>query len=165
MTDRPVDDLPATAFDPALDLELRREVEVPPHLVWRAWTEPELIVKWFTPAPWRTSACELDLRPGGRFRTVMNGPNGEVHDNTGCVLAVVPQRLLVFTDALGPGYRPTGGGFMTGSVEIAPTASGTLYIARALHKDVEAKTQHEAMGFHTGWATALDQLVALVKGM
>lgn len=157
--------LPASVFDPALDLELRREVDVPPHLVWRAWTEPELLMKWFTPAPWRTTACELDLRPGGRFRTVMEGPAGERHDSTGCVLAVVPGKLLVFTDALGPGFRPTGSAFMTGSVEIAPAGSGTLYIARALHKDPEGKDQHEAMGFHTGWGTALDQLVALVKGI
>ncbi|WP_156034093.1 SRPBCC family protein [Bosea sp. 117] len=154
---------PETVFDPALDLELRREVDVPPHLVWRAWTEPELLMKWFTPAPWRTTACELDLRPGGRFRTVMEGPNGERHDSTGCVLAVVPQSLLVFTDALGPGYRPTGEGFMTGSVAISPTATGTLYIARAVHKDEAARKQHEEMGFHQGWATALDQLVALAK--
>ncbi|MGQ3355199.1 MAG: SRPBCC family protein [Phreatobacter sp.] len=156
---------PHFVFDPALDLELRREVDVPPHLVWRAWTEPALLMKWFTPAPWRTTACELDLRPGGRFRTVMEGPNGEKNDSTGCVLYVIPNRLLVFTDALGPGFRPTGSAFMAASIEITPTASGTLYVARALHKDPEAKEQHEAMGFQTGWGTALDQLVALVKAM
>ena len=156
---------PYSVFDPTLDLDLRREVDVPPHLVWRAWTEPELLMKWFTPAPWRTTACELDLRPGGKFRTVMEGPNGEKNDSTGSVLAVIPERLLVFTDALGPGWRPTGGGFMTGSIAIEPTARGTLYTARALHKDPETKKQHEDMGFHQGWGTALDQLVALVKGM
>jgi uncharacterized protein YndB with AHSA1/START domain len=156
---------PHFVFDPALDLELRREVDVPPHLVWRAWTEPALLMKWFTPAPWRTTACELDLRPGGRFRTVMEGPNGEKNDSTGCVLYVIPNRLLVFTDALGPGFRPTGSAFMAASVEITPTTTGTLYVARALHKDPEAKEQHEAMGFQTGWGTALDQLVALVKAM
>ncbi len=155
--------LPHTVFDPALDLELKREVDVAPHLVWRAWTEPELLMKWFTPAPWRTTACELDLRPGGKFRTVMEGPAGEKHDNTGCVLAVVPGQFLMFTDALGPGFRPTGSAFMTGSVSIAPSGKGTLYIARAVHKDAEGKQQHEAMGFHQGWGTALDQLVAMAK--
>lgn len=95
----------------------------------------------------------------------MEGPAGERHDNTGCFLFIIPNRLLVFTDALGPGYRPLGSGFMTASVAIEPTATGTLYTARALHKDTEGKAQHEAMGFHQGWGTALDQLVALVKGM
>lgn len=155
--------LPASVFDPSLDLELRREVDVAPRLVWRAWTEPALLMKWFTPAPWRTTACELDLRPGGKFRTVMEGPNGEKHDNTGCVLAVVPETFLLFTDALGPGYRPLGSGFMTASVSIEPAGSGTLYIARALHKDADGRKQHEQMGFHQGWSTALDQLVALAR--
>lgn len=154
-----------SVFDPALDLEFQREVDVPVSLVWRAWTEPALLVKWFTPAPWRTTHSEVDLRPGGKCRTVMEGPNGEKHDNTGCYLAVVPERLLIFTSALGPGFRPTGDGFMTASIALSPTARGTLYHARVLHKDPEAKAQHEAMGFYQGWGTALDQLVAMVKAM
>lgn len=157
--------LPTFSFDPALDLELDRVVDVPPALLWRAWTEPDLLMQWFCPLPWKTTACEIDLRPGGRFRTVMEGPDGERHDNTGCFLAVVPQKLLVFTDALGPGWRPTGSAFMTATVDFQPQGSGTRYIARAFHKDDATKKQHEEMGFHHGWGTALDQLVALVKGM
>lgn len=156
---------PAAVFDERLDLELTREVPVPPRLVWRAWTEPELIVQWFTPAPWKTTTCEIDLKPGGRFRTVMEGPNGEKNDSTGCILAVEPEKLLIFTDALGPGFRPAAGGFMTASVTLAPTDSGTRYTALALHSDRETRTRHEEMGFHDGWSTALDQLVALVKGL
>ncbi|KAA0592251.1 uncharacterized protein YndB with AHSA1/START domain [Azospirillum lipoferum] len=155
----------ATVFDPRLDLELKREVPVPPALLWRAWTEPDLLMKWFTPAPWRTTACEIDLKPGGLFRTVMEGPNGEKNDNIGCYLAVEPEKLLVFTSALGPGYRPTGNSFLTASVTFEPTAAGTLYTAVALHKDEATKTQHEEMGFHHGWSAALDQMVALTKGM
>ncbi len=154
---------PAAVFDQQLDLELKREVAVSPRLVWRAWTEPELLMKWFTPAPWKTTVCEIDLKPGGRFRTVMEGPNGERHDSTGCFLAVEHEKLLVFTDALGPGYRPNGSGFMTASITFEPTAAGTLYTAVALHKDGAARKQHEEMGFHQGWSTALDQLVALAR--
>jgi uncharacterized protein YndB with AHSA1/START domain len=52
---------------------------------------------------------------------------------------------------------------MTAWVTLEPTASGTLYTAVALHKDGAARKQHEEMGFHHGWSTALDQLVALAK--
>lgn len=155
----------AESFDPTLDLELRREVAAPPHLVWRAWTEPELLKQWFCPKPWQTTHCEIDLRPGGRFHTIMRGPAGEEVNNTGCYLMVVPERLLVFTDALGAGFRPTGTSFMAASVSIEPAAGGTLYVARVMHKDVETKTKHETMGFHQGWGAALDQLVALAKTM
>ena len=51
--------------DPRLDLLLERVVDVPPDLVWTAWTVPAHVKKWFTPAPWKTVECEIDLRPGG----------------------------------------------------------------------------------------------------
>jgi uncharacterized protein YndB with AHSA1/START domain len=63
-------------LNPRLDLLLERVVDVPPDLVWAAWTVPEHVKKWFTPAPWRTMDCEIDLRSGGIFRIVMRGPEG-----------------------------------------------------------------------------------------
>jgi uncharacterized protein YndB with AHSA1/START domain len=150
-------------LDPKLDLVLERVVDVPPQLVWRAWTEPALMKQWFTPKPWSTVHCEVDLRPGGKFRFVMRSPEGKDHDNIGCLLEVVENRRLVWTDALGPGYRPRESGFMTAFVNIEPSGSGTKYVARASHKDEKDRKTHEDMGFHGGWSTALDQLVALVK--
>ena len=61
-------------LDPKLDLQLERIIDVSPELVWACWTEPEHIKKWFCPAPWSVSDCELDLRPGGIFRTTMRSP-------------------------------------------------------------------------------------------
>ncbi|MFA7638367.1 MAG: SRPBCC domain-containing protein, partial [Parvibaculum sp.] len=52
-------------IDPKLDLVLERVVDVSPRLVWRAWTEPAHLLKWFTPKPWETVDCRIDLRPGG----------------------------------------------------------------------------------------------------
>jgi uncharacterized protein YndB with AHSA1/START domain len=90
-----------------LDLVLERVVDVPRELVWAAWTRPEHIKKWFTPAPWTTVDCEIDLRPGGIFRTVMRSPEGQEHSGAGCYLEIVPNEKLVWTSALGPGY-PAG---------------------------------------------------------
>jgi uncharacterized protein YndB with AHSA1/START domain len=56
--------------DPKLDLVFERVVDVPRSTVWKAWTKPEHIVKWFAPRPWSTVECQVDLRPGGIFRTV-----------------------------------------------------------------------------------------------
>lgn len=149
--------------DPRLDLVLERVVPVPVSRVWRAWTEPELLKKWFCPLPWRTTDCEIDLRPGGIFRTRMEGPAGEVQDGTGCYLQVVPERLLVWTDALLPGYRPSGAAFMTGVLRLEPHADGTRYVAMARHSDEATTAQHRDMGFYDGWGAALDQLVALLS--
>jgi uncharacterized protein YndB with AHSA1/START domain len=151
-------------IDPELDLVLEREVDVPPAKVWAAWTRPEHVVKWFTPKPWSTTRCEIDLRPGGKFLTVMRSPEGEEHENIGCWLEVVENRRLVWTDALLPGWRPSGEPFMTASILLEPNGRGTRYTAIARHPDAEKRAQHESMGFHTGWGAALDQLVAAMRG-
>ena len=93
-------------LDPKLDLVLERVVDVPPELVWAAWTRPEYIKKWFTPVPWQTVDCEIDLRPGGIFRTVMRSPEGQEFPNSGCYLEVIENKKLVWTAALTAGYRP-----------------------------------------------------------
>lgn len=150
-------------LDPELDLELERVIDVPPRLVWEAWTRPEHIKEWFAPAPWTVSDCEIDLRPGGTFRTVMRSPEGEEFPGTGCYLEIETERRLVFTDALLPGYRPAESPFFTAVVTMEPHGDGTRYVARALHRDPEGRKKHEEMGFHDGWSQCLDQLVALVK--
>ncbi|MDW3221178.1 MAG: SRPBCC family protein [Acidimicrobiales bacterium] len=153
--------------NPELDLVLEREVAVPPELVWRAWTEPELLKQFFTPRPWETPDAEVDLRPGGVFRTVMRSPEGDEFDNTGCYLEIVPGEKLSWTSVLGPDYRPrptaAGDVAMTAIIELEPTATGgTRYRAVAVHNDVDSRAQHEEMGFHDGWGTVLDQLVELM---
>ena len=92
--------------DPKLDLVLDRVVDVPHELVWTAWTTPEHLAKWYVPKPWTVTDCEIDLRPGGIFRTVMRSPEGEDFENMCCFLDIVENERLVWTDALHPGYRP-----------------------------------------------------------
>lgn len=156
--------------DPTLDLVLERHVDVPADLVWRAWTEPELLKQFFTPRPWETPEAEVDLRPGGRFRTVMRSPEGDEFDSTGCYLEIVPGQKLSWTSVLGPGFRPNPPApddlAMTAIIELQPSDSGgTYYRAIAMHADPDPRAQHDEMGFHGGWGTALDQLVELVKGL
>ena len=93
-------------IDPTLDLVLEREVDVAPELVWKVWTTPDLLKQWFTPKPYETPQCEIDLRPGGAFRTVMRSREGEEFDNIGCYIDVVPNEKLSWTSVLGPDYRP-----------------------------------------------------------
>ena len=155
--------------NPTLDLVLERTIAVSPAKVWDAWTQPELLMQWFTPSPWKTVAADLDVRPGGRFATTMESPEGEQYPSTGCYLVVEPYRLLVFTSVLADDYRPVttaevGDMPFTGRIEIEPTADGgTLYRAIAIHADEAGCKQHDEMGFHHGWGAALDQLVALMS--
>jgi len=154
---------PNHPFDTKRDLVLERVVDVPRELVWRAWTRPEDLKKWFAPLPWTTVECEIDLRPGGICRTVMRSPEGQDFPNVGCYLEIVENERLVFTDALAPGYRPSEKPFFTAVIMFEPHEEGTKYTAIALHKDEADRKKHENMGFHTGWGQCLDQLFALAK--
>lgn len=157
--------------DPRLDLVLERTVDVSRELVWKAWTEPEHLKKWFTPAPWVTTECEIDLRPGGIFRTVMRSPEGQESGGVGCYLEIVENEKLAWTNALEPGYRPARQSSEAGDddfvftavIMLEPHATGTKYTAIAMHRDEADREKHEQMGFHEGWGAALDQLVALAK--
>jgi uncharacterized protein YndB with AHSA1/START domain len=154
-------------LDPVLDLRLERVVPVEAAALWRGWTEPARLVQWFTPAPWVTTEAEVDLRPGGTFRTVMRGPDGETGETAaGCVLEVVPQRRFVWTSSLGPGFRPVerveGALPLTAVIEFEPVDGGTRYRATARHGSEADARLHAEMGFAVGWGAAFDQLVALV---
>ena len=153
--------------DPKLDLVLERVVDVPPHLVWKAWTQPEHVKKWFTPRPWTTTDCEIDLRPGGIFRTVMRSPEGQEFPTIGCYLEIVPNERLVWTMALGPAYRPMNSRpdvpLFTAVITLEPHAKGTKYTALAMHRDEDGRRTHDEMGFHEGWGTAFDQMVEVAR--
>jgi uncharacterized protein YndB with AHSA1/START domain len=154
----------SSTHDPELDLLLERLVDVPTELVWQAWTEPEHVKAWFTPRPWQTVACEIDLRPGGRFATVMRDPDGNEFPTVGCYLEVHPPTRLVWTSALLPGYRPLPadedpGLLFTAELTFESVGDSTRYSARAIHGHRSSAEAHEKLGFLDGWGTALDQLV------
>lgn len=157
--------------DADLDLQFERNVDLPRELIWRAWTTPHLVKQWFTPAPWQTTDCEMDLRPGGMFRTVMRSPEGQEFPNKGCFLEIVQNEKLVWTNALAPGYRPVimpagcpGDSFaFTAVISLLPRGAGTHYRATVIHAERESRERHAAMGFQEGWGAALDQLIALMK--
>ena len=59
------------------EIVLTRVFDAPRDLVWEAFTQPELLKKWFGPRGWSLSVCDVDLRVGGGFRFVMRGPEGQ----------------------------------------------------------------------------------------
>jgi uncharacterized protein YndB with AHSA1/START domain len=152
-----------------LDLVLERAVDVSPELVFKAWTTPKHLMPWFCPKPYRTVECEIDLRPGGKFFTQMVDPSGnKLPAHPGCYLEIVPNRKLIWTSALGPGYRPLDPAcapwFFTAVLTFEPHGNGGCkYTATAIHTTKEHAEAHEKMGFSQGWGKVLEQLVDYVE--
>lgn len=147
------------------ELIISRTFNASPDKVYQAWTEPELIKKWFAPLPWTTPVVETDVRPGGASFIVMHSPDGEEMPNRGVYLEVVPNQRLVFTDAYVQAWIPSEKPFMTVELTFQPVGEQTKYTARVMHFSEADKEQHEQMGFYLGWGQCTDQLGQLVEGL
>ncbi|HZQ01575.1 MAG TPA: SRPBCC family protein [Reyranella sp.] len=146
------------------ELTFTRLIDAPREKLWRCWTEPKLIVQWFTPPPFKTVHAETDVRAGGASYIVMKGPDGSEMPNRGVYLEVVKNEKLVFTDAYTAAWQPSQKPFFTGVLTFEDAGNGkTRYTARALHWTKEDCEAHAKMGFHEGWGKATDQLAALAK--
>jgi uncharacterized protein YndB with AHSA1/START domain len=143
-------------------LQIIRETHISPEKLFRGWTTPELYPRWFCPRPWYVKDVEIDLRPGGRSHMKICGPGGEEFSNDGTYLEIIPNRRLVFTDALTEGWIPQAEFMFVGVITFDPLlGGGTRYTAEARHWTKEACEKHAAMGFVTGWGVAFEQLVEL----
>ncbi|MCI5048347.1 MAG: SRPBCC family protein [Aquisalinus sp.] len=149
-----------------LTLSITRHIEAPRNLVWRCWTDNDLIKKWFVPKPWYLAEADMDVRSGGRMNMVIAGPEGERVESDGCFLKVLPETRLVFTDAYTEGFMPRPQHFMTGVVDLSDAAdSTTQMIWSARHATAETRQQHLDMNFEQGWNAAADQLNELAKSL
>ncbi len=149
-------------MDSKLELSLTRDIPVSPDKLYRCWTEPALIVQWFTPKPWTTVSAQTDVRPGGASLIVMRSPEGQEFPNPGVYLEVVPNQRIVATDAYVRAWEPSAKPFMTLILTFEDLGNGsTRYTGRALHWTEADREAHEKMGFHEGWGKATDQLAEL----
>ena len=90
------------------EVVVTRVVNAPRRLVFAAWTEPRHLQRWLTgPEGWTMPVCEIDLRPGGRWRYVYRKASGKEMTLTGSVLEVVPPERFVTTESWGPEWPDT----------------------------------------------------------
>lgn len=145
------------------ELVITRLIDAPRELVYRCWTDAELLKKWFAPSPWTTPEAKLDVRAGGANRIVMRSPEGEDYPNLGVYLEVVPNEKLVFTDAFTDAWAPSDKPFMVVTITFEDVGAKTRYTARVRHWSVEDREVHEKMGFHQGWGQCASQLEDTAK--
>ena len=133
-------------------LNLQRHYPVAPEKVWRAWTDPEAIKRWWGPGPGEpVSLAELDVRVGGRFRIVFGGPDGRMHECAGVYKEVVPNRKLVFTWTW-PNSTPERVSVVT--IVFQAVAKGTeLHFTHEQLFDEKVRDDHKR-----GWSSSFDKL-------
>jgi uncharacterized protein YndB with AHSA1/START domain len=75
-----------------------REFDAPKHLVYTAWTTPELVRRWWSGRRGEMTSCEIDLRVGGQWRYVMIATGGHEVAFHGTFREIVPDERLVTTE-------------------------------------------------------------------
>lgn len=147
------------------ELTISRFIKAPPATVWKAWSTPEHLAKWWIPAPIECQVVKLDLRPGGSFETRMRQGGGAFQPHVdGCFLEIVPEARLIFTTVLTEGWHPAEPWLaLTAIISFDAEGSGTRYASRVLHKNAADAKKHDDMGFQEGWGTAIAQLAAVVE--
>ena len=85
----------------------RRLIAFPRQLVWKAWTDPVHLARWWGPKGFTNTFHQFDLRPGGEWVFVMHGPDGANFDNKSVFVEIVPQERIVFDHLSKPQFRVT----------------------------------------------------------
>jgi uncharacterized protein YndB with AHSA1/START domain len=153
-----------TTLHPELDLTVSRIIKAPRSAIWTAWADPKSFEQWWVPAPEICRVQDMDLRPGGAFRTEISLNGGAFGPHiTGCFLAVDELERIVFTDALVAGWRPAEASFLTAVITMKEHPDGTEYTATAMHRSIADRDQHEQLGFYDGWGTVIRQLAERVE--
>jgi uncharacterized protein YndB with AHSA1/START domain len=136
-------------------LVITRVFDAPRELVFKAWTEPERLVQWMGPKGFSSRIIgAMDVRPGGRYRYHMTGPDGGEHWQQGEYREVVPPERIVCTyawaDAAGNPTRPET--LLTLTFEDLG-ARTRLTLHQAVFESTTARDAHRG-----GWSSSLDRL-------
>jgi len=139
------------------DLVVTRTVNGPAHVVFQAWTKPELLERWWAPKSFPISllSCEMDVRVGGGYRLVF-GYEGSTMEFFGRYLEVTPDSRLVWTNDEGD-----EGGAVT-TVTFEEQGGRTLVVVHDHYPSKESLDAAIASGSTSGMPEALEQLDELL---
>jgi len=137
------------------ELRLERRYDAPADRVFEAWTNPEVLRRWWAAGPdWECPQAEVDLRVGGRYRLAMRNPEGETHVVVGEYTAISAPDHLAYTWAWEGGDAAE----TLVSVDFRPDGDGTtVVLTHTGFPDERAREMHAH-----GWTGCLDNLGARV---
>jgi uncharacterized protein YndB with AHSA1/START domain len=139
---------------------IERELDAPRELVWKVWTDPDEVTKWWGPEHFTTprDKIEFDLRPGGVCRMTMVGPDGEEYPNDGHFRIVEPPERLVFGEDSTEHPMIESGETTVEFIDIGGDRTRIVVTSRMVCAE-------ELVGMaQAGWNSQLDKLEALLAG-
>ncbi|EEF57945.1 SRPBCC family protein [Pedosphaera parvula] len=134
-------------------LLITRVFDAPPSLVFKVWTQPEYLVRWWGRKDFTLPSCEMDFRPGGAYRLCMRSPEGIDYWLSGVYREIVEPERIVFTWEREPaGDKPGNSSVVT--VTFAEHDGKTKFALR----QANFETTEERNEYQGGWTECLDSL-------
>jgi uncharacterized protein YndB with AHSA1/START domain len=148
---------PSTNSAANRELVITRVFDAPRDIVFKAWTDPQRVKRWWGPKGFTNPVCEVDPRPGGAIRIHMRAPDGAVHPMTGVFQEIVePERLTFTSSALDEKGAPLFEVLTT--ITLSEEGGKTKMTLRAsVTMATPAGAPHLA-GMEQGWSQTLDRL-------
>jgi len=147
--------------------QAKREFNANISLVWRAFTEPELLDQWWAPKPWKCKTKSMDFNPNGKWEYEMVGPNGERHGAIQIFEEIVFEKFFSGIDAFTnePGQINENMPVANWKNTFTPTENGTLVITEAKYPNTESLETVLKMGMAEGLSMAQDNLDEVLKSL
>jgi uncharacterized protein YndB with AHSA1/START domain len=140
---------------------MQRHFDAPRELVFRAYTDPEAIPRWWGPSYLATVVDQMDVRVGGRWRYVQTDPEGNVHAFRGEYRELDPPARIVSTFE----YEPMAGHISTETATFEERDGGTLLTVRSVFASVEDRDGMLQSGAEEGATESWDRLAEYVRGL
>jgi uncharacterized protein YndB with AHSA1/START domain len=133
---------------------ITREFDAPKHLVYKAWSTPELVKRWWSGNRGETTLAEIDLRVGGAWRYVMVTEGGLEVAFHGEYREIFPDERIVSTEV----YEGMPGGEALNTVTFTEAEGRTTLTVLVQHTSKEARDAHIDSGMETGMQEGMDLL-------
>src|SRR6266404_4743355 len=142
------------------EIVLTRVFDAPRSLVWDAFTNAELLKRWFGPRGWSLVVCEVDLRVGGGFRFVLRGPDGREMGMRGVYREIVSPERSVHMESFDdyPGESQV-------TTVLVEQAGKTTLTATILYSSQEIRDAVIKSGMEHGAAESYDKLAELLAAV
>src|SRR6478735_2420423 len=147
------------------EIVMSRVFHAPRDLVWRAWTEPQHVARWWGPRGFRTETKQMDFRVGSAWQHVMVGPDGARYPNKSIFKDIVPQERVVYSHGGGREDGPGATFTATWTFEVVDAGrtrlTGRLTFPDAAARDFVAKE----FGAIEGGQQTLERLSEYLPGL
>lgn len=150
-------------------ITIKRTFNLPLSAVWKAWTEPESMKKWWGPKEYTCPDCSIDFKVGGKFLASMQGADGKKIWSTGTYKEIVPLKKIVNTDS----FADSTGNIVPASYYKMSGDWGLELLVTTEFEEVDGKTnlslQHAGLPVELsdecmqGWQSSFDKLESNMK--